>query len=48
MRRELDRQIEEKEKSKADAYAEFLKEKELVDKVQLTIPQLMISTLANF
>jgi len=33
MRAALDRQIEEKEKSKADAYAEFLKEKDLVDKV---------------
>ena len=34
MRKALDHQVEEKEKSKAAAYAEFLKEKDLVDKVQ--------------
>jgi len=33
MRRALDRQMEEKEQGKAEAYKEFLKEKELVDKV---------------
>eukprot|EP00966_Prymnesium_polylepis_P241415 5582981-Prymnesium_polylepis.1 len=34
MRRSLDKQMEEKEEKKSEAYKEFLKEKDLVDKVR--------------